>query len=119
LADLALQTYAPVQICGTVDLAYGRIETRRPGAPNAAIEHLNTQDDLQHFGVTAPLGGGELQLSRGDDKTSRASTDKRTTTTLGHACGLSSRTDRYAFSMTDKRLVGTATNHPIGIRHKF
>ena len=82
-------------------------------------DRLNTQDKLQHFGVTAPLGSGELQFSRGDDKTTGASTGKRTTTTLGYVYGLSKRTDLYAFAMTDKVSVGTATSQAIGIRHKF
>ena len=86
-------------------------------------DRLGTKDKLPHFGLTAPLGSGVLQLSTGDDKTTSKATGaqiaKRTTTSLGYVYSLSKRTDVYAFGMTDKVSVGTGNSYVVGIRHKF
>ena len=84
---------------------------------------LGTQSKLPHVGVSAPIAGGVLQLSTGEDKTTVNATGastKRTTTSLGYVYGLSKRTDVYAFGMADKMpVVGNASSYVVGISHRF
>jgi len=72
-----------------------------------------------HFGLTAPIGLGELQLAWARARNSGSSTATRTTTSLGYYYNLSRRTGLYAFAATDKVNVGTADSYLFGIRHTF
>lgn len=82
---------------------------------------LANKDKLLHFGITAPLAGGELQLASGNDKTTVTATGASSTrtTTAGYVYPLSKRTELYGFAMTDKVLVGTAKSYVLGVRHTF
>lgn len=82
-------------------------------------DRLRTKEKVPHVGFSAPIGNGVLQFSTGQDKTSGASTAKRTTTSLGYVHSLSKRTDVYAFAIRDDLTVGNADSYVVGIRHRF
>lgn len=89
---------------------------------------LNRTDKVPNFGVTVPVGAGQIQAAYSQDKTSGSTTAKRTTTSVGYVYSLSKRTDLYTFAMADKysvnvanisRTAGTANSYVAGIRHRF
>ena len=86
---------------------------------NVNNPRLGTTDKLPHFGVSAPLGSGELQFSTGTDKKTGTTISTRTTTSLGYVYNLSKRTDLYTFAMSEKLPVGTGNSYVVGIRHRF
>jgi predicted porin len=85
------------------------------------IAGVTTDRKTPHLGLTAPLGGGELQLAWARQKTSTgAVSNTRTTTSLGYIYNLSRRTHLYGMVASDRvPVVGTANSYIVGVRHSF
>jgi len=86
---------------------------------NFENQQANLKVRTPQFGLTAPIGLGELQLAWGRSEFSGSSTDTRTTTSMIYFYNLSRRTGLYGGVAADKVNVGTAESYLLGVRHMF